>query len=310
MRTLQTGLGIARHETEATFLVNGLIAIRISKIMLERVKELIVQPGAPNLYWALTKLPEPFVDFRSGFDFEMRLLELTFPELADLDKQRTPGQWRALVAKIEKTLPLLGAGKEAMLVCPTILSELIDKTYPDAKRHLIKRQGRPASQVKAMARQQVVLIHLLDNYAQLRDEFFKWYELPCWQSRSALDKAERRLDQVTRNETNPFASLVLPPFGNVFPRQAGAERSIAALRVIEALRMYAVAHDRALPERLNQIRLVPVPKDPMTGRAFEYRRDGEAALLTARAPKGLSAEEFGLRYRISIRPKAAGPDSK
>ena len=310
MRTLQTGMAMARHAAEGPFLVHNLVANRISKLMLERVEELIARPSAPNLYWTLTNLPRPFVDFHSGFGFEMRMLEMTFLELADLEKQRTTEQWRALVEKIQEMLPLFAGGEEKGRVRPTALSDLIDKAYPDAKRHLTERQGRPASQVKAMARQQVVLIYLLDNYAQLRDDFFKWYDLPYWQSRSALGEAKRRLDEITRNEANPFASLVLPAFARVYPRQAGAERSFAALRVIEALRMYSAAHDRALPERLNQITLVPVPKDPMTGRAFEYRRDGEAALLTARAPEGLSAEEFGLRYRISIRPKGADADSK
>ena len=315
MRTLQTGMAMARHEAEAPFLVNSLVAVKMSKLMLERVEELIARPGAPNLYWALTKLPRPFVDFKTGFDFETQLWKLTFPELADLEKERAPEDWQALVNKIYKMAtemsPKDDEPAETARRRPINPSELIDKAYPDAKRFLIQTRGRSATEVEAMAAEQVVLLHMMANYVELRDEIFKWYTVPYWKSKAGFDKASQRLKEVMQKRWNPFVAAALPAvLGNVYPQQVGSERYFAALRVIEALRMYAAAHDRALPERLNQITLVPVPRDPMTGRAFEYRRDGEAALLTARAPEGLSAEEFGLRYRISIRAKGADADSK
>ena len=49
----------------------------------------------PNLYWALTVLPRPLIDLRSGIEFEMELLEMQFPDLADLDRPRVAGEWEA-----------------------------------------------------------------------------------------------------------------------------------------------------------------------------------------------------------------------
>lgn len=79
--------------------------------------------------------------------------------------------------------------------------------------------------------------------------------------------------------------------------QMRLDRRVAALRVVEAIRLYAASHDGKLPEELNQVTEVPVPEDPATGKPFEYRRDGAAAVLTM--------PDLGLRpippYRITIR---------
>ena len=58
-----------------------------------------------------------------------------------------------------------------------------------------------------------------------------------------------------------------------------ADRQVAALRVIEAIRLYAAAHDGRLPESLDQITEVPVPDDPATGEPFIYRAADSAAIL-------------------------------
>ena len=50
--------------------------------MLDRVEELISQPGAPNLYWALTALPRPLVSMREALETEQRMGENMVPELA------------------------------------------------------------------------------------------------------------------------------------------------------------------------------------------------------------------------------------
>ncbi len=51
--------------------------------MLGRCEELIAQPGAPNLYWALSSLPSPVIDFRHEIDNERKLCENMIPELAE-----------------------------------------------------------------------------------------------------------------------------------------------------------------------------------------------------------------------------------
>src|SRR5262249_12975418 len=79
------------------------------------------------------------------------------------------------------------------------------------------------------------------------------------------------------------------------------DRRFAALRVIEALRLYAFAHDGQLPEQLSQITAVPVPNDPGTDKPFDYKRDGPNAVLISRVPD--QPPEYGQRYRLEIRKK-------
>jgi hypothetical protein len=59
VRTLQTGYAMARHCAEQPTTLNGLVALALTDIMSHSLQELIQSPGAPNLYWAITALPDP-----------------------------------------------------------------------------------------------------------------------------------------------------------------------------------------------------------------------------------------------------------
>src|SRR5207244_2759675 len=90
----------------------------------------------------------------------------------------------------------------------------------------------------------------------------------------------------------------LPAISAAITAELRLDRRVTILRVVEALRMDAAAHDGALPEALNQITDVPVPDDPATGKPFEYHRAGNSATL--------SGPQAGLpppwpSYRITIR---------
>ena len=62
IHTLQTGYALARHVGQGGTLIHGLVGIAIGQLMSARVQELVQQPGVPNLYWALTALPQPLID--------------------------------------------------------------------------------------------------------------------------------------------------------------------------------------------------------------------------------------------------------
>src|SRR4051812_22011163 len=80
--TIETGIAMGRHVSSAPFIVNGVAAAGICLGMLDRVEELISQPDAPNLYWALTALPRPLVSLRRGLETDQRLGENMVPELS------------------------------------------------------------------------------------------------------------------------------------------------------------------------------------------------------------------------------------
>jgi hypothetical protein len=75
----------------------------------------------------------------------------------------------------------------------------------------------------------------------------------------------------------------------------------AARQCIEAIRHYAATHSNKLPARLADITDVPLPNDPTTNKAFNYRVEGSKAILEMSPPKGGRPQD-GARYEITIAP--------
>ena len=81
--------------------------------------------------------------------------------------------------------------------------------------------------------------------------------------------------------------------------EARLPRRVAMLRTVEAVRMYAAAHDGRLPASLGDVREVPLPVDPVSGSAFAWTVEGQVATLAApTSPKMWSQD-----YRLTLRRK-------
>ncbi len=50
---------------------------------------------------------------------------------------------------------------------------------------------------------------------------------------------------------------------------------------------------------MDDIAELPIPPDPVTGRAFEYHADGLTAMLTLPVPAGISGRS-GTRYELTF----------
>lgn len=303
LRGIQTGFALARHVAEGPTLVNGLVGIAIANLMDARLEELIQQPGAPNLYWALTSLPSPLIDMRTAIETEANMLYLTFPELTGLDDmQRSPAYWQQFVDRMGSNMArwtgLTGPASELQVRAAIVA--LAIKGYPQAKRYLIEH-GRSPQQVEAMPVAQVVMVYTMDTYNDLRDQMFKWLYVPYWEARTGIVEMEGRLRSEARDrEIVPLASLLLPAIGSVHAASARSDRRIALLQTVEALRLYAAAHDGQLPAKLSDVTEAPIPIDPMTGQAFAYRANNSTAVLEAMPPPGMAADSFGYRYEITL----------
>ncbi|HEY1376957.1 MAG TPA: hypothetical protein VGF55_09190, partial [Gemmataceae bacterium] len=94
-RAFSTGFAFSRHVGGGPFLINGLVGIAVANQLADRIPEWVERPGAPNLYWSLTALPRRLIDLRTQMEFEQRVVELQFPDLADLNRPRTAGEWDA-----------------------------------------------------------------------------------------------------------------------------------------------------------------------------------------------------------------------
>src|SRR5207302_1978696 len=104
---LETGFAFSQQVAEGPFLMNTLDGIACAQQLADCLLDLMERPDAPNLYWSLTALPRPLIDLRKGLEFEQRLLEMQFPDLADLDRPRTPEQWDVTLSRVRKEVQRL-----------------------------------------------------------------------------------------------------------------------------------------------------------------------------------------------------------
>src|SRR5262249_3548212 len=83
VRTAQTMFALARHLGEHPTVAGNLDGLTAADLALDTLEELIQQPGCPNLYWALTDLPNPLVDIRKGLQGHRTQMAAAFKSLRD-----------------------------------------------------------------------------------------------------------------------------------------------------------------------------------------------------------------------------------
>jgi hypothetical protein len=309
----ETGFGFSRHVGSGPFLINSLVGMSIASQFAARIPEWIERPDSPNLYWALTALPRPLIDVRPQLEFEFGSFETQFPDLANLDRPRSPSEWDAALKRfrtetkrIAVTMQLPEPGQSVVENPPGITDpdEPAAKSpdLPAARTFVEKRSGKSAAAVEKMPAAQVLLLYIAGTYADYRDDAYKLTYLPDAQVQSRIENAMKRLNESSGGEGGRWARLSLPAIGSVVRSGVRLDRRIALLRAIEALRMHAAANGGQLPETLDQVTVAPVPLDPGTDQPFEYHRDGATATLAGRIP-GEPLQATGMRYRITVRGK-------
>ncbi|MHB1557552.1 MAG: hypothetical protein ACYC61_08735 [Isosphaeraceae bacterium] len=306
---IQVGLAMSRHVAHGPIMIQALVGVAETNLVCIALEDLIQAKGMPNLYWALVDLPRPFIE-ATAMDPERLMLERELPRLRELDGPPwSVEEGRAFSDEIQsKMLALVGWGHPGTGArgnrdwsATATVTALVAQAYPAAKRSLIAR-GRPKDRVEAMPAVQVVFLDTYLDYQVHRDNVYKWAGLPFPLAYEGMERAMARLGGVQdRLLLRLFCSIItsVPAFAMATAR---AERRLDAIQCIEAIGLYAAAHKK-LPERLEDIKDVFVPFDPMTGRPFEYRLEGGNALLSApRVPKGALHYSFSLHYSIKLAP--------
>ena len=307
--TMRINYRLAQDVAKLPFLVNGLIGIAEAGIANETMIELIAQPNSPNLYWAIAELPVPLIDLRAAARLEMDFGPRIFPLIQNAETTvRAPEEWNRLFTQSIRDMATVGGGPSAFPATNDLSAGLVATAtalegYSHAKARLIAK-GMDPEKVKAMAVGQAMAIYTERTYQRLADEYAKLCYMPFWEMRrraNAVDDALRDArtdgDQPDR-EVLPVASILIPAWQSARTAQMRLERDLAALRLIEALRMYAASHAGGLPNTLDEITEVPVPLNPATGQSFEYRLDGETAILNLPASDGISG--YHRRFEIFI----------
>ena len=315
-RSLRTGFQMSRHVGEAPTLIQMLVGHALAAIYLERVEEWIARPGSPNLYWGLTGLPDPLIDPMTPFEGEALVFDQTFPGFERLNAGPLTSDEAFRVASdafttIHKLGPAgPGEGPDAGLakvVGGFGLAGYVAFNHDAAKKELVAR-GRSPKEVDAMAPAQAVVLNSLERFREVRDEQWKWVGMPYHVALPGMKAAADRLKAVRKEYPNDIFlamfSLVLPATEKALFATARVARKVAALRAIEAVRMYAAAHGGKPPARLADVTAVPVPADPVTGQPFGYASRADGFSLTAPPPPGEAPNPSNtLSYDVTIRAK-------
>jgi hypothetical protein len=308
---LETGFAFSRHVADGPTLIHKLVGFALAREFAAAVADFMERPDAPNLYWALTALPRPLIDLRRPLEWEYKMVELQIPELADLDRERTPEQWDGLLRRVRTELrrldegPADGKARHQDWFPKDCAPEDPAAKSPDlreARQFLARSRGLPAKKIMAMPPAQVLLLFIEATYHEDRDDQYRASYLPYPQARPLLEAAQQRLRDAPISEGHVPGRLLLSAVDKIMRSQAELERNLAALRIIEALRMYAAAHDGRLPDKLDDVTEAPLPDDPGTGRPFTYRRDGDTVTLASEM-SGDRQPRSGLRYRVTLRKK-------
>ena len=177
----------------------------------------------------------------------------------------------------------------------TILDEL-----PRIKQTILDG-GYAPERVEQLCAEHLIAIYTVRIHEELLDEVTKWFGVDylTWQAHPN-GKAQEAAHQIIQSYGTKLADMAANTLGIfAYEMLTGCEQEIDALRIVEAIRLYAASHDGKLPKKLDKITEVPIPWDPTTGKSFKYKvektDEGRLGVL-----KFTSKGVWKYRYEIQI----------
>ena len=301
--TLRCGIIFGRDVGNGPNLIQHLVGLSMAAATVQQIEGLVQHPQAPNVYWALTALPDPLVNQRHAMQMEAEALSSELPELQTLEDTVLSNE--QVIALWERTALWSGYNERHPNRWIEKVADLatVMERYPQAKANLVEA-GYPSAKVEVWPALYAVLLDQHHQYRALRDMAFKWTYVPYAQAAEGLKESERAASGIWKYG---LGSILINPFMNTLPAiyrmvflDGRLARDIAMLRCVEAIRMHAAENNGRLPSSLAEITSVPIPLDPLRGEPFEYERTGSKAILTSPAPPDGHVRD-GRRYEITLR---------
>ena len=300
IKTLETGYSVAEQTGGAT-LINSLVGVAMEALLNYQVMTMVQQPGCPNLYWALASLPPSIGKMEQGMQLEPAYLYMQFPELKDY-KKLTPEQWRVMVHKIEDMMRQC-MGQDL----PKLASVAMVASNVGPAKEYLAENGYTPEQIKKMTPSQIVGLYFMDEWNYWWDETNKWGMLPFGKGQEGAARANKAMEERMASHPGSLVSILMPGLSKARTLQARVDRGVASLMAVEAIRMYAARHEGKPPATLADLNtLAPAPDDPMTGKPFEYKADGQTFVLRGVLIPGGQAGRDEFKYTVTIVPQAKG----
>lgn len=300
------GISNAKHVAQTPFYITQQVAVSFHNSMLKLTREMITQPNSPNLYWAISNLPESLIEFDQATRLQM--FEMAFPAIRDMDRSRTPEEWKEMAHQLVTFLIEFEYLKSADKSVDEILKRSYFTVYSKtARADLTARQGIPAEKVAAMSDEEAGLRWYTQLHLNLDQKTSVIWTLPPREARHAYRRLlveAQAMQEATGIRFWPHMSPV-----EAYVSAWLLKRRVASLRIVEAVRHYMGTHDGKLPASLDDIQDLTIPLDPLTDLPFQWQLEGETATL--KAPP--LPEEFAqlapasssvVDYRIRVRAKA------
>ncbi len=292
VEVVATTFSLARQISECPTLVSHLVALATGGIALDMLQDCLQHPKCPGLYGPLTDLPRPFLPVRRAYEGERVMCYGTVPGLlrikADPLTALDPTTLDQLVRLYRGLIfdrPTVPELRPIVRVIDRVtLATAMQKKYPLARKALLDA-GYPEATVAKMPILNASLLHAALEYDEWLGQMAAAALLPYPQARARFDEIKRKMPRSSRpagadEPAFPLARNLLPASGRVLLADLRVQRRIELLRVAEALRQHAAQTGR-WPATLVDVKAVSLPMDPATLKPFEYRFDGDVAVLHA-----------------------------
>jgi hypothetical protein len=289
--TAKTMFALGRHMGEHPTLIGDLVAVAIATVAITPLEEMLAQPGCPNLYWALTNLPSPFIPLDKGMEGERMILDTEFRDLS-AETPMTPGQLRKFMDRIDY-LKAIADKPPKEKTRAVVEPKAKDPAQVAAARGRLVGTGHADEKLLKFPPEQVILLDELRDLVSRRDDVMRLMNLPSWQFLESLKKNSKL------TEESLLGNLGVA-FEKVRMAQGRLDQRIALLRHVEAIRLYAADHKGALPAKLDDC-TVPLPTDPYTGKPFRYAVEAGVAHLRGTPPVGYETmPAYNVHYEIRV----------
>jgi hypothetical protein len=306
---IRDGVALAKRVGEANTLLSLLVGVAIFSQQANEIEFFVQQPGAPNLYWALTDLPSPFMNKQSIIEGELRGMSSMLAVMKEAEKATlSEDKAQELFIKVAGMLKKVGGEGNFSpleeLGMKTGLTLVIPAQQESAKK-ILQDAGKSDKEISAMAPTQRYLLAEWIVCQDLNDTMYTLFQLPISQATKEFVKQEKHLKEMmaksgSMNPLRTMLIMVLPAIQRAYQANVRLERQIAALRCVEAIRMYAARESR-LPEKLEDITDVVLPNDPLFDKPIDYKIEGDKGiLLLPNWPDDKPTTSNNFRYEITL----------
>lgn len=293
LRTAKTMFALSRHMGEHPTLIGDLVGIAIAQVAIAPLEEMLERPGCPNLYWALTDLPNPLIPLDRGMEGERASIGGELRALSDREPM-TAAQIKKFCEYLDRLREL--DRKKDQTAIAWLGARRKDPAAIRAARERLIEGGHSAELLETFPVDQVLLLDQKLDYEAWRDDVTKLTKLPVWQAEELSAKMKPR-----KKEEQGLFGFLVPALHKVRLAQARLQQRLALLRSVEAVRMYAAANGGKPPVKLSDCP-VPLPDDPLTGKPFRYEAEGDTFHLRGAPPKGMEkVPAFNIHYHVTLR---------